>query len=155
MKWLCDQLAPLKRLVGRPSVAHDDFKVRALKLPTQEFASALVARDCRRWIPGSALGVANFEVDPGNSLHGLGDLSIGVANARTEIEDQLGMNIKGRDCQHVGGGKVAHVDVVTNTRSVGCRIVVAVDVEVASTTSGNVQRYRNKVNLWPMTFGMR
>ena len=141
--------------MGGPSVAHDDFEVRALKLPTQEFASALVARDRRRWISGTALGEANFEVDTGNSLHGFDDLAIRVADARTEIEDEFGMNVEGRDCQHVGLSEVAHVDVVTNTRSVGRRIVVAVDVEMASMTSGNVQRYGNEVNLWPMAFGVR
>src|ERR1035437_7916050 len=141
--------------MGGPSVAHDDFEVRALKLPTQEFASALVARDRRRWISGTALGEANFEVDTGNSLHGFDDLAIRVADARTEIEDELGVNVEGRDCQHVGLSEVAHVDVVTNTRSVGCRIVVAVNVEMASMTSGNVQRYGNEVNLWPMAFGVR
>jgi hypothetical protein len=150
-----DQFVSLERLVGRPSVAHNDFKVRALKVPTQEFASTLVARDRRRRIPGSALGVANFEVNTGNSLHGLGNLPIGVTDTRTEIEDEFRMNIESRYCQHVGCGEVAHVDVVTNIRSVGCRIVVAVDVQMAAMTSGNVQRNGYEVNLWAMAFGVR
>src|SRR5262249_22319648 len=120
----CGQLSALPLEGG----AHNRLEVVELRLPSEDLAHALGARDQDRRITGAAGLLANLQRPLSNLFHGAQDLAHAVAVPITAVERaRLTAVTQVSERCHVRAGQILDVDVVAHAGAVGRLVVGAED----------------------------
>ena len=125
------------------------------RLPSQHLASAARVGDGNCGITEATFANLDVEVHSRYLTDHVQNLTIGIADARAEIEQEFIVLGERLDGEYVGLGEIRDVDVVSNARSIRGRVIIAEEIEVTPSPKRGVQRERDEVYLGIVRFWVR
>src|SRR5438067_5268394 len=113
-----------------PGARNDLLQIWKLWSPPKLFLNFLGACDQHCGIAGAARSFNRGNSMPGHTARSLDYFAHGEAQAITEVKNELWLAIQRFERQHVGGGKVRNVNVITNAGAVTCGVIGAKDRDI-------------------------